>query len=520
MRNISSSHLTNKISSLSSLDRNLNNGRHTPNILKPTNNAPKLFTLARNSLAPIKCAPTLDPLSPLATQLHILNLFGGDETPYKSLYAVVSSGIELRFNAFVGTRGRGGWEMRIVRWVYPNDQDKIAELRVFHLHLQQNVEIPETCLLIHPTIQRVALAANTRPFLSHIHPNSILLNALYAHGNSAIQEYQTQLDDSVKKKDIKCLHDKFKPQYRFFEAYHMPRCAIYHLYQRVEDVLGKGLELYAEGQKLQSESAAFRKKLDTRPVYDVSILQDKTNSVIDLYKDILRAVEDLATCPYTSEAFSELLAKIQAAIDLLNLEGALCTSSKVWCAEFDRRRRGYATGCADSRDIQQTKGDKRLKEENLLEGNMTLKPTVHEICIQNQFIFLDPPIEYARLTWIHQLHGWLGIACRLHRIQSFRYEIGLQMQGAAVVETSYISLLTHFSDNALKRPFSVIEIKVQHLRDYVAKWLQFQSLWDLEAKYVFNRLGEDLTLATTPVRNPTPQTLRRQMVPISIPLGP
>lgn len=38
--------------------------------------------------------------------------------------------------------------------------------------------------------------------------------------------------------------------------------------KRVEDVLGKGWELYAEGQKLQSESTAFRKKLDTRPVYD------------------------------------------------------------------------------------------------------------------------------------------------------------------------------------------------------------------------------------------------------------
>ena len=46
----------------------------------------------------------------------------------------------------------------------------------------------------------------------------------------------------------------------------------------------------------------------------VSVLQDKTNNVIDLYKDILRAVEDLATCSYTIEAFSELLAKIQAAV--------------------------------------------------------------------------------------------------------------------------------------------------------------------------------------------------------------
>ena len=36
----------------------------------------------------------------------------------------------------------------------------------------------------------------------------------------------------------------------------------------VKDVLGKGWELYAEGQKLQSESSGCRKKLDTRAVFD------------------------------------------------------------------------------------------------------------------------------------------------------------------------------------------------------------------------------------------------------------
>ena len=45
--------------------------------------------------------------------------------------------------------------------------------------------------------------------------------------------------------------------------------------------------------------------------------KDKTNNVIDLYKDILRAVEDLATCPYTSEALSDLLSRIQAAVRVL-----------------------------------------------------------------------------------------------------------------------------------------------------------------------------------------------------------
>ena len=88
------------------------------------------------------------------------------------------------------------------------------------------------------------------------------------------------------------------------------------------------------------------------------------------------------------------------------------------------------------------------------------------------------------------------------------------MQSAAVSETTYTSLvlqdlsdipcclgltlapscpqLTQFTDNTLQRPFALIENKVQQLKEYVAKWLQFQSLWDLEAEYVFNRLGDSL----------------------------
>ena len=38
--------------------------------------------------------------------------------------------------------------------------------------------------------------------------------------------------------------------------------------KRVENVLGKEWEHYAEGQRLQSESEAFKKKLETKPVFD------------------------------------------------------------------------------------------------------------------------------------------------------------------------------------------------------------------------------------------------------------
>ncbi|KXN89130.1 Dynein heavy chain, cytoplasmic [Leucoagaricus sp. SymC.cos] len=59
------------------------------------------------TLVLIKRSPTLDPLMPLATQLHFLNLFAGDETPYESLHAVVSCGVKPWFDAFVGSREGG-----------------------------------------------------------------------------------------------------------------------------------------------------------------------------------------------------------------------------------------------------------------------------------------------------------------------------------------------------------------------------------------------------------------------------
>lgn len=112
-------------------------------------------------------------------------------------------------------------------------------------------------------------------------------NALFVRPKirGAIQEYQAQLIDSVKQ-DIAALHERFKQQYGHSEAHAMAQLhdlppisgAIIWAKQierqlnaymkRVEDVLGRGWELYHEGQKLQGESNTFKKKLDTRPIFD------------------------------------------------------------------------------------------------------------------------------------------------------------------------------------------------------------------------------------------------------------
>jgi dynein heavy chain 1 len=101
----------------------------------------------------------------------------------------------------------------------------------------------------------------------------------------AISEYQSQLIENVKQ-DISALHERFKRQYGNSEAHAMAQLrdfppvsgAVIWARQietqlesymgKVEDVLGKDWALHSEGQKLQAESSMFKKKLDTRPIFE------------------------------------------------------------------------------------------------------------------------------------------------------------------------------------------------------------------------------------------------------------
>ena len=118
----------------------------------------------------------------------------------------------------------------------------------------------------------------------------------------------------------------------------------------------------------------------------------------------MRAVDELSTCSYTSEAFSDLLGKIQAAvsllvvhplffllitwtqIDRLNLEGyanldhwvaeldqkiegillqRLTHIISVWCTEFDRADDGDRSALPLRDATNKRRGDKRAKEEKV-----------------------------------------------------------------------------------------------------------------------------------------------------------
>lgn len=120
------------------------------------------------SLAIIKRTATLDPSKPLQSQIQLINLPGAPNagepgstsSPYEFLHSYIHLAVSPYFNAYVNARhGSTGTETSKSKnednkMGVPMAKKKMAELELSLLHLQQNVEIPDISLNIHPVVQK------------------------------------------------------------------------------------------------------------------------------------------------------------------------------------------------------------------------------------------------------------------------------------------------------------------------------------------------------------------------------
>lgn len=132
------------------------------------------------SLAIIKRTPTLDPARPLQAQLQFINLPGapsagepGQTSAYEFLHSYIHLAVSPYFNAYVNARhGTSGPETgksknEDNKMGVPMAKKKMAELELSLLHLQQNVEIPDISLNIHPVVQKAVDKVLTDPITTH-----------------------------------------------------------------------------------------------------------------------------------------------------------------------------------------------------------------------------------------------------------------------------------------------------------------------------------------------------------------
>ncbi|KAJ1798747.1 dynein heavy chain, partial [Coemansia sp. RSA 2399] len=314
---------------------------------------------------------------------------------------------------------------------------------------------------------------------------------------------------------------------------------------------------------------------------DVSLFQEKVETLIALNDDINAAVRELSTCPYDEANFRDILDRIQALIDRLNLDNyanleqwvsgldqriervltaRLSHAIHAWILEFNRMPSGGDDGDTDtlvksakangslahglrdeanvSRKLQRSMGVDDVagardvsarNSSDISDAGSTphMRPLIHELRIKNQVMYLDPPLENARASWIQQLHTWLAAICQQRRPQASRYEVvtstddleydnltleynpgrrvvsnGQQLSqdesatdkavGGNGSAASYKDLLSRLPDNSLFEAYRSIETMTKQAASYVQIWLQYQALWDLQIDYVLGFLGDDL----------------------------
>lgn len=255
------------------------------------------------------------------------------------------------------------------------------------------------------------------------------------------------------------------------------------------------------GGRVESKHVQFVRQL----VAAVSTLQVKTTTLASINEDIQKAKSELVSCPYGTEMFRQRFEVIQAAVDQLNLEGyanlehwidrmnqdienILSTRLKqsliLWVNEF------HSPNKEDDGIRRRT--DMASSREDAVRHSPRFEQLVHEVSIRNQVISLDPPLESARTSWILHLQTWLGVLCSLPRIKASRYEMKLDLTATEELEARFTKLPVHCIDE-LFQAYTTVEDKLHEVSAYVEKWLQFQSLWDLQSEQVFGELGEDLS---------------------------
>lgn len=141
-------------------------------------------------------------------------------------------------------------------------------------------------------------------------------------------------------------------------------------------------------------------------------------------------VKSLDSCSYSSTVFSDILNKIQKAVDDLSLHRY--SNLNEWVNKLDKQ---VETKLANrlSAGIKAWTQALHGKNEDELDvipdtetplsplhragGDPKIQSLVHEIRITNQVMYVNPSVEEARFNLLQQLFAWENVILTLNRIE-------------------------------------------------------------------------------------------------------
>ncbi|GAB1316626.1 dynein heavy chain, partial [Madurella fahalii] len=233
----------------------------------------------------------------------------------------------------------------------------------------------------------------------------------------------------------------------------------------------------------------------------VSLLQSKTIMLANIHTTVRTALAELEKCPYEVSEFESRLETIQSAVDQLNLEQYVNLGywvermnkqiKAVLLARLQHAVQAWIEAFEDEHLERPSDRRRALEQADTTKTDVpVIKKLVHEITMRNQVIYLDPPLEFARASWFSQLQDWIGVICNLKKIKATRYQMTIS---TTVYDEPRFNDLPSACTQALLRVQTSVEKKIREISAYVDKWLQFQSLWDLQSEHVYDVLGDQLS---------------------------
>ncbi|GJQ76160.1 hypothetical protein Trydic_g1905 [Trypoxylus dichotomus] len=264
--------------------------------------------------------------------------------------------------------------------------------------------------------------------------------------------------------------------------------------KEVQQLIAEGIQLTWESFKLDPY---VQRLSDT-----VVSFQERVEELVIVGEQLEVDVRSLETCPYSANTFAEILAKIQHAVDDLSLKQF--SNLHIWVNRLDEqveknlahRLQAGVLAWTDALNGQKKEIDHSMDTDEPSQpthkpgGDPQIKTAIHEVRITNQTMYLYPSIEEARFQIMQQLFAWQAIVTSQQRLQSSRYQVGVDKP---VTET-YRNILTKLPGGSapLKAAYTAIAGKIKEIQTYVNEWLRYQTLWDLQSDILYGGLGDDV----------------------------
>ena len=263
----------------------------------------------------------------------------------------------------------------------------------------------------------------------------------------------------------------------------------------VQQLISEGVGLVWESYKLDPYVQRLAEMVVT--------FQEKVDDLLVIEGEIDIDVRSLETSVYSANTFHDILNKIQKAVDDLSLHAY--SNLHAWVARLDevveeklaaRLQAGIQAWTKVLEGKEEAEMDLDMDTDapatpaHAPGGDPQIKKQTHDIRITNQIMYLYPCIEDCRYNILQQLFAWQAIVTSQNRIQSTRYQVGLDRP----ITQTYKDLLTKLpgGSNVLENAYSIIEKTIKEVKGYVEEWLRYQALWDLQPDALTTKFGEDI----------------------------